>query len=63
MPVHPWLLDPAHELPGRRCPMWVRPPPQRSAPRRIAAAVFGLGLTIAAGASLMILAQYLTTPL
>ena len=63
MPVHPWLLDPAQELPGRRCPMWVRPPPQRSAVQRIAGAIFNLGLTIAAGASLMILAQYLTTPL
>ena len=62
MPIHPWPLDPAHELPGRRCPMWVRPPPQRSAVQRIAGAIFNLGLTIAAGASLMILAQYLTTP-
>jgi hypothetical protein len=62
MPILPWPLDPAHELPGRRCPMWVRPPPQRSMAHRIAGAIFSLGLTIAAGGSLMILAQYLTTP-
>jgi hypothetical protein len=62
MPFHPWSLDPTQELPGRRCPMWVLPPPERSALRRIADAIFSFGLTIAAGASLMILAQYLTTP-
>jgi hypothetical protein len=62
MPVHPWALDPAHEQPGRRCPMWVLPPPQRSTLQHVAGAIFSLGLTIAAGASLMILAQYLTTP-
>ena len=62
MPIHPWFLDPAHEVPGRRCPMPVLPPPQRSAIQRIAGAIFSLGLTIAAGASLMVLAQYLTIP-
>jgi hypothetical protein len=62
MPVHPWFLDPAHELPGRRGPMSVLPPPQRSAAQRIAGAIFNLGLTVAAGASLMVLAAYLTTP-
>jgi hypothetical protein len=62
MPVHPWFLDPAQELPGRRCPIWVRPPPRRSAVQRVAGAIFSLGLTIAAGASLMVLAAYLTTP-
>ena len=62
MPIHPWFLDPAHEVPGRRCPMPVLPPPQRSAIQRIAGAIFSLGLTVAAGASLMVLAQYLTIP-
>jgi hypothetical protein len=62
MPVHPWPLDPAHEVPGRRCPMSVLPPPQRSLPRHIARAIGSLGGTIAAGAGLMVLAQYLTTP-
>jgi hypothetical protein len=60
MPFHPWSLDPAQELPGRRCPMWVLPPPERSLPRRIAAAVFGLSRAIVAGAALMVLAQQLT---
>jgi hypothetical protein len=60
--IHPWPLDPAHEAPGRRCPMFVLPPPQRSAVQRVAGAIFSLGLTIAAGTSLMVLAQYLTTP-
>jgi hypothetical protein len=62
MPIHPWPLDPAHELPGRRCPMFVLPPPQRSVVHRIAGAIFSLGLTMVAGGSLMVLAQYLTTP-
>jgi hypothetical protein len=62
LPIHPWSLDPAHEVPGRRWPMFVLPPPQRSAVQRVAGAIFSLGLTIAAGASLMVLAQYLTTP-
>jgi hypothetical protein len=62
MPILPWPLDPAQELPGRRCPMPVLPPPQRSAVQRVAAAIFSLGLTVAAGASLMVLAQYLTMP-
>ena len=62
MPIHPWFLEPARELPGRRCPMWVRPPPQRSAAHRIAGAFFSLGLTIATGTSLMVLAAYLATP-
>jgi hypothetical protein len=63
MPFNPWILDPAEELPGRRCPMFVQPPPRRSRSQRIAASIFSLGLTIAAGASLMVLAQYLTTPM
>jgi hypothetical protein len=42
--------------------MFVKPPPQRSPLQRIAGAIFSLGLTIAAGGSLMVLAQYLTTP-
>jgi hypothetical protein len=63
MPFNPWVLDPAHELPGRRCPMFVQPPPLRSPLQWIAGAIFSLGLTIAAGASLMVLAQYLTTPM
>ena len=62
LPIHPWPLDPAHEAPGRRCPMFVLPPPQRSAVQRVAGAIFSLGGAIAAGASLMVLAQYLTTP-
>jgi hypothetical protein len=62
IPINPCSLDPAHELPGRRCPMFVKPPPQRSPLQRIAGAIFSLGLTIAAGGSLMVLAQYLTTP-
>jgi hypothetical protein len=62
VPILPWPLDPEQELPGRRCPMWVLPPPQHSLPRRIAAALGSLGGAIAAGASLMVLAQYLTMP-
>jgi hypothetical protein len=62
MPIPPWFLDPAHELPGRRCPLPVRPPPRRSLPRRIAATLGGLAGAIGAGAGLMVLAQYLTTP-
>jgi hypothetical protein len=62
LPIHPWTLDPAHEAPGRRCPMSVLPPPPRSAAERVAGAIFSLGLTIAAGASLMVLAARLTTP-
>lgn len=62
MPIHPWALDPAHELPGRRCPMSVLPPPQRSLLQRIAGAIFSLGLSVVTGASLMVLAQQLTTP-
>jgi hypothetical protein len=57
-----WLLDPAHELPGRLRPMFVLPPPQRPLLGRIVAAIGSLGGTIAAGAGLMMLAQYLTTP-
>ena len=62
LPIHPWSLDPAYELPGRRCPMSVLPPPQRSLPWRIAAVLGSLGGAIATGASLMVLAQYLTMP-
>jgi hypothetical protein len=62
IPINPCALDPAHELPGRQCPMFVQPPPRRSLLQRIAGAIFSLGLTIAAGGSLMVLAQYLTTP-
>lgn len=62
LPVPFWPMDPAHELPGRRCPMFVQPPPQRPLTRRIAAAIFSLGSTIAAGVCLMVLAQSLTTP-
>jgi hypothetical protein len=62
MPVSPWPLDPAHELPGRRCPLPVLPPPQRSLPRRIAAALGSLAGAIIAGAGLMVLAQYVTLP-
>jgi hypothetical protein len=60
MPVFPWPLDPAHELPGRRCPLPVRPPPQRSLPHRIMAALGSLAGTIVVGAALMVLAQYAT---
>jgi hypothetical protein len=60
VPILPWPLDPDQELPGRRCPMWVLPPPQQSLPRRIAGAVFSLGGAIFAGAALMVLAQQLT---
>lgn len=62
LPVNFWPLDPARELPGRRCPMFVQPPPERPLVRRIAAAAFSLGSTIAVGACLMVLAQQLTTP-
>jgi hypothetical protein len=62
MPFHPWPLEPTHELPGRLRPMSVLPPPERSLLRRIAAAICSLGGTVAAGAGLMVLAQYLTTP-
>jgi len=62
MSIHPWPLDPAHEAPGRRCPMFVLPPPQRSLPRRIVAAVCSLGGAVVAGAGLMVLAQHLTMP-
>jgi hypothetical protein len=62
IPVNPCRLDPAYELPGRRCPMFVQPPPRRSLAQRVAGAAVSLGLTIAAGATLMVLAQYLTLP-
>jgi hypothetical protein len=62
MRVPRWILDPTHELPGRLRPMSVLPPAQRSLLRRIAAATCRLGGAIAAGAGLMVLAQYLTTP-
>jgi hypothetical protein len=65
MPIDPWPLrplNPADELPGRLSPMSVLPPPVRSLPRRILSATCSLGSTIAAGASLILLAQYLTTP-
>jgi hypothetical protein len=62
LPVPRWTLDPAHELPGRLRPMSVLPPPQRSLLRRAAAATCSLGGAVAAGAGLMALAQYLTTP-
>jgi hypothetical protein len=62
MPFHPWTLDPAQELPGRLRPMSVLPPPQRPLLRRIAATIGSVGGAIAAGAGLMVLAQYLTTP-
>lgn len=61
VPIDHWALDPARELPGRLCPMSVLPPPQRSLPRRLAAAIGGLGSTFAAGVGLMALAAYLTT--
>jgi hypothetical protein len=62
LPVAPWLLDPAHELPGRLWPMTVLPPPRHSLLRGVVAAIGGLGSTIAASTGLMVLAQYLTTP-
>jgi hypothetical protein len=62
MPFHPWSLDPARELPGRLEPMFVLPPPERSRLHRLATATLSLGGTIATGAGLMVLAQYLTTP-
>jgi hypothetical protein len=62
LPANPWPLDPAHELPGRLRPMSVLPPPRHPLLRRVLGAVCSLSLTIAAGASLMVLAQYLTTP-
>jgi hypothetical protein len=42
--------------------MSVLPPPQRSAIQRVAGAILSLGLTVAAGASLMVLAQHLAMP-
>lgn len=60
--VHFWPLDPVHEMPGRRCPMFVLPPPRRSLLWRIAAAIGSLGGAVVAGAGLMVLAQYLTIP-
>ena len=62
MPILPWPLDPAHELPGRRYPLPVLPPPQRSLPHRIMAALGSLAGALGAGAGLLVLAQYLTTP-
>jgi len=65
MPIDPWPLrhlEPADELPGRLGPMSVLPPPEHSLPRRILGAICSLGSTIAAGAGMMLLAQYLTTP-
>jgi hypothetical protein len=62
LPIAPWQLDPAHELPGRLCPMWVMPPPARPLSRRIMTALGQLGTTIAAGAGLMVLASYLVMP-
>jgi hypothetical protein len=62
LPLPRWTLDPAHELPGRLRPMSVLPPPRRSLLRQIAAATCSLGGALAAGAGLIVLAQYLTTP-
>jgi hypothetical protein len=42
--------------------MFVAPPPRHSLPWRVATAICSLGGTIVAGAALMVLAQYLTTP-
>jgi hypothetical protein len=60
--VSTWPLDPAHEIPGRRCPMSVLPPPERSLLQRIAIALGGLGLVLVANTALMVLVQHLTTP-
>ena len=62
IPIRAWPLDPAHEMPGRLAPMSVLPPPRHSLPRRILAAICSIGSTIAAGAGMMVLAQYLTMP-
>jgi hypothetical protein len=62
VPIDHWTLDPARELPGRRCPMFVLPLPKRSLPRRLAATIGGLGSTFAADVGLMALAAYLTAP-
>ena len=62
LPINPCALDPAHDLPMPPRRMFVAPPPRRSLPWHIATAIFGLGGTIVAGAALMVLAQYLTTP-
>jgi hypothetical protein len=62
LPILPWRLDPAQETPGRLCPMWVTPPPQRSVPQRLMSALGQLGTTLAAGAGLMMLASYLAIP-
>jgi len=62
VPILPWRLDPALEAPGRLCPMSVVPPPARPLIYRIAAALSGLGATVATGAGLMVLASYLATP-
>jgi len=62
VPNLPWLLDPAHEQPGRLGPMPVVPPPVRPLLHRVATALSGLGATIATGAGLMLLASYLATP-
>jgi hypothetical protein len=42
--------------------MSVLPPPRRSPFWRVLGAIWSLGSTVAAGATLMVLAQYLTTP-
>lgn len=60
--ILPWRLDPASELPGRRLPMSVVPPPERPLLQRILAAAGRLGATISAAAGLMVLAQVLAMP-
>jgi hypothetical protein len=62
VPINSWTLDPVLELPGRLCPMFVPPPPRHSLLRRIATAISSLGSAVAAGAALMVLTAYLTTP-
>jgi hypothetical protein len=62
VPINSWTLDPVLELPGRLCPMFVLPPPRHSLLRRIATAISSLGSAVAAGAALMVLTAYLTTP-
>jgi len=62
LPIVPWPLDPAHENPGRRRPMWVTPPPERPLLQRVLTAMGQLGAAVVSGAGLMMLISLLATP-
>jgi hypothetical protein len=62
LPIVPWPLDPAHENPGRRLPMWVTPPPRRRLVQRALTALGQLGATVISGAGLLMLVSHLATP-